>query len=55
MFPRRAGIDPVRRSAESPMKTVFVGFLRCRRAPIWAETPPLEQIRLAVQQGGDRQ
>ena len=57
LFHRRPGSHPVRRSAKSPIETVVIGFLGCRRAPIWAETPPLEQIRLAVQEGegGDQQ
>ena len=42
------GDYPVRRSARSPVKTVFIGFLGCRSTQICAETTPVEQVRLAV-------
>ena len=46
--PRRAGIDPVRRSPKSPVKTVCIGVLGCRCTQIRAETTPVEHVPLAV-------
>ena len=48
LLARVLGLNPVRRSPKSPMKTVFIGVLGCRCTRIRAETSRLEQVRLAV-------